>query len=104
MIQKFNAHIRNRMPGAEVEILASLLSVDGTLQGALALAIAGSVEIFVGCQTVADGVHNGSFPDGIDTNQIRDHPKGNALILEIVPIDESKTCQLNHQPAPPSRN
>ena len=75
------------MSRTEISVFTTLFSMHGPLKGPRALAVSSGVKVLVGGETIADGVHNGRLTHCIYTNQIGHHAKGDAIVLEIVPVD-----------------
>ena len=73
---------------AAVGVLAALLCVHRTLQGASALFIAQRIEIAVGGQAVADGIQNGGLAHRVDTDHIGQTGTIEGDIFKVVPVDE----------------
>ena len=87
-VPELGTDIGHRPAGATVGVLAALLGVDGTLQGAAALFIAQGIEIAVGGQAVADGVQNGGLAHGVDADHIGQAGTVEGDVLKVVPVDE----------------
>ena len=92
------------MSRSEIDVFTTLFPVDRPLKCPRTLAVSGGVKVLVGGETIADGVHNGSLAHCIHTNQVGHHTEWDAVIVKIVPVDQTKTCHFNHQTIPPRQN
>ena len=91
------------MAWAAVGVLAALLCVHRTLQGAAALFIAQRIEIAVGGQAVADGIQNGGLAHGVHADHISEPCAVEGDIFKVVPVDKLQPFEFDHSsPSPAS--
>ena len=73
-------------------ILIPLLAVYRAQQGPFAFAVAQGVEVFVGGQTIAQGIQNGGLAHAVDPDEVGDLLDIQQIVGKIVPVDEPQAA------------
>ncbi len=102
-VPELRPDVGHGMARAAVGVLAALLCVHRTLQGAAALFIAQRIEIAVGGQAVADGIQNGGLAHGVHADHIGEPCAVEGDIFKVVPVDKLQPFEFDHSsPSPAS--
>ena len=102
-VPELRPDVGHSMARAAVGVLAALLCVHRTLQGAAALFIAQRIEIAVGSQAVADGIQNGGLAHGVHADHIGEPCAVEGDIFKVVPVDKLQPFEFDHSsPSPAS--
>ena len=102
-VPELRPDVGHSMARAAVGVLAALLCVHRTLQGAATLFIAQRIEIAVGGQAVADGIQNGGLAHGVHTDHIGEPCAVEGDIFKVVPVDKLQPFEFDHSsPSPAS--